>query len=283
MFYEPMLPVSCEAAFDDERYVFEPKIDGHRLALSMMSGVVNLYTKFRTNVTERYPELHHVPVDSRHVVLDGEVAYYNPDTGAFEFEAVMERFRLTKPARIRDGAKRLPLRYYVFDILSYDGEDVRRWPLAERQQLLSEVLTENKSYRRVLSVERTGKDLFEAVRQRGLEGVVGKRKDSLYLGRRSDDWLTVPNYQFAEVSIAAYRKSRFGWLVHMGGKPVGVVEQSVPPEIRSAFMAAARGLVLSEDRHYVYLQPQLRARIRYRSRYKSGMLRSPQFVDFLSS
>ena len=281
MFYEPMLLETSEVAFDDERYVFEPKIDGHRLELSMINGKVNLYTRFRTNVTERYPELHHVPVDSPHVVLDGEVAYLNPDTGDFELESVMQRFRLTKPARIRDGMKRLPLRYFVFDILSYDGEDIRHWPLHERKALLNDVLTENATYSRVMSVERTGKALFDVVKQRRLEGIVCKRKDSPYLGRRSTHWLKVINYQYANVTIVGYRKSQFGWLVHYNGKPVGVVEHGVPPHQRAHFYEAAKKLVTSEDRNYTYLEPVLQARVRYLNVYKSGMLRSPEFVRFV--
>ncbi|WP_185602272.1 ATP-dependent DNA ligase [Paenibacillus sp. 598K] len=283
MFYEPMLPEAGEAAFDSGRYLFEPKIDGHRMLLSMINGKVNLYTRFRTNITERYPELLRVPVDSPHVVLDGEAAYLNPETGDFERESVMERLRLLKPARIRDGARRLPVRYFVFDILSYDGEDVRHWPLDERKALLNDVLEENESYSRVLSVEGTGKGLFEAVRQRRLEGLVAKRKDSLYTGGGSDDWLKIINYLHADVTVVGYRKSQFGWLIHMNGKPAGVLEQGVPLAVRRSFQTEIRDLIIGEDRDYVYLKPAVQARIRFLNRYKSGTLRAPEFIRFLPS
>lgn len=283
MFYEPMLPGAGEAAFDSGRYLFEPKIDGHRMLLSMINGKVNLYTRFRTNITERYPELLRVPVDSPHVVLDGEAAYLNPETGDFERESVIERLRLLKPARIRDGARRLPLRYFVFDILSYDGEDVRHWPLDERKALLNDVLEENETYSRVLSVERTGKALFEAVRQRRLEGLVAKRKDSLYTGGGSDDWLKIINYQHADVMVVGYRKSQFGWIIHLNGKPAGVLEQGVPLAVRRSFQAEIQDLIIGEDRDYVYLKPAVQARIRFLNRYKSGMLRAPEFIRFLPS
>jgi DNA ligase-1 len=71
-------------------------------------------------------------IDRRRVVLDGEVAYVNPETGAVEFETVMDRFMMRKEERIRAGTARLPVHYFIFAVLKYDGQDVRSWPLTDR-------------------------------------------------------------------------------------------------------------------------------------------------------
>lgn len=281
MFIQPMLLEKIEKPFDDARYIFEPKIDGHRLLLTLTNGVVQLYTRHGNDVTKQYPELHNVPVNCPDIVLDGEVAYTNPTTGAIEFETVMERFRLNKAPKIREAMKRLPVQYYVFDVLSVNNKDVRGKTFLERRSILNEVLTENNYYRKVLQVDGTGVALFETIKDHQLEGIVAKRKDSRYVSRRSSNWQKIINYQYAEVVIAGYRKNQFGWLAHYEGQSVGIIELAVPTAHKKAFFNVAKSIVTGEDRDYVYLQPQIKAKVRFRNWYKSGMLRTPEFVDFV--
>ncbi|TCM89619.1 DNA ligase-1 [Paenibacillus sp. BK033] len=281
MFMAPMLLEKREQPFEDERFIFEPKIDGHRLILSYSDGSVRLYTRHNNEVTRQYPELHDVPIDADEAVLDGEVAYVNPQTGAVEFETVMERFMMTKPQRINDGRTRLPVHFFAFDILRYNGEDVRNQPLTERKALLDAILTNTAHFSRVLSVDGSGIALFNTIKERKLEGIVAKRKDSVYVGRRSDNWLKVINYEYADVHIAGYRKDNFGWLAHYNGRPAGIIELAVPAAHRKAFYGVAQSIVTGEDHEYVYVQPRIKARVRFRNWTKKGYLRTPEFVSFV--
>lgn len=282
MFIEPMLLGKREDPFDDDRYVFQPKIDGHRLILSRTAGHIWLYTRHNNEVTRQYPELHNVPVDGGvDVVLDGEVARLD-DTGWIDFEAIMERFRLTKQARINAAAITMPVHFYVFDILRYNGEDVRNWPLTDRLSLLSRILTPNEYYSNVLTVPGAGKTLFDTIKAHRLEGIVAKRSDSAYVGRRSDNWLKIINYEYADVHIAGWRKGDFGWLANLNGKPAGIIELAVPPAHKKAFYNVAKSIITGEDRKFVYVQPLIKALVRFRNYYKSGMLRTPEFVSFVS-
>lgn len=79
-FISPMLLEQAESPFSDGRYVFEPKIDGHRLLLSRSNGGTRLYTRHNNDVTSIYPELISNGPD---IVLDGEIAVMDPDTGRF--------------------------------------------------------------------------------------------------------------------------------------------------------------------------------------------------------
>ncbi|MFD0717278.1 ATP-dependent DNA ligase [Paenibacillus sp. GCM10027626] len=279
MFLEPMLLGKREEPFNDDRYIYQPKIDGHRLILSRIGDVVRLYTRNQNDVTARYPELHNVPVDAADVILDGEVARVD-ESGWVDFELIMERFRITKEPWIREAARTRPVTYFVFDVLHYNGEDVRRWPLVERQALLTRILTPNLHFSPVLSVEGNGTDLFDVIKTHNLEGIDAKRKDSVYVGRRSANWLKIINYQYAEVHIAGYRKGEFGWLAHIDGKPAGIIE-AMSAVHRKELYSAAKSLVTGEDRNFVYLQPAIKARVRFRNYYKSGMLRMPEFVEFV--
>jgi DNA ligase 1 len=169
MFLPPMLLEKTEEPFDDERYLFEPKIDGHRLILSMENGIVRLFTRHNNEVTTQYPELHNVPIeDNSDVVLDGEVACINPEKGSIDFEMVMERFMKKKPMSIMEAVVRQPVHFFVFDILRYKGEDLRGLPLIERKILLEQVLSANNFISPLMRVESTGVSLFEAIRHLNL-------------------------------------------------------------------------------------------------------------------
>jgi DNA ligase-1 len=282
MFLKPMLLEKRETPFDDERYLYEPKIDGHRLILSMEAGKVRLFTRHNNDVTRQYPELHDVPiVDSSDVVLDGEVACINPDTGRIEFELVMERFMKKKPLSIQQAMIRQPVHYYVFDVLWYKGRDLRPLPLLERKKILQKVLSANQFISPVLSVLGTGIALFDAIKEKKLEGIVAKRKTSHYIGRRDVNWIKIINYTYEIVQIAGYRKNLFGWLVQHEGRPVGIIELAVPSTHKRAFYGITKQLVNGEDRDYVYLEPRINTRVRFRNWTRAGMLRSPEFVDFV--
>jgi len=275
-----MLLAKREKPFDDERYIFEPKIDGHRLLLLRSGGKVQLFTRHENDVTRQYPELHNVPVNCGDVVLDGELAYMDPETGDICFETTMKRFHMKGP-KIQQGVLQFPVRFFVFDVLSVNGKDVRGLPLMERKAILDHIFVENDYYKRVLHVGGRGTALFNIIEQRGLEGIVAKLKDSKYVGRRSDAWLKMINYTYAEVKLTGYRKAEFGLLANYNGRPAGIIELAVPAEHRKAFYAVAKTIVTSEDKNFVYIQPLIRAKVRFRNWYKSGLLRSPEFVDFV--
>ncbi|OKP92272.1 hypothetical protein A3842_02550 [Paenibacillus sp. P3E] len=78
MFISPMLLQTAAGPFSNSNYIFEPKIDGHRLIYSQQDGKVRLYTRHNHECTRQYPELQ-IPL-SDDVILDGEVACVDPAT-----------------------------------------------------------------------------------------------------------------------------------------------------------------------------------------------------------
>lgn len=270
-FISPMLLEHTDKPFSDGRYIFEPKIDGHRLLLSRKNGVTRLYTRHHNDVTAKYPEL---ITDGPDIVLDGEIAVMDPDTGIPDFELTMQRFQAKK--------SRLPVSYVVFDILRYDGTDLRNLPLLERKTVLDRAITDTPTISKIAYIDGRGEDLYDLIVSRNMEGVVAKRKDGHYHpGKRTADFVKIINYSYADVSIAGYRKGDFGWLAHYKGRPVGVIELGVPPAHKQAFYGVVKPLITGEDRDFVYIQPQIKAQVKFRNWTSSGMLRSPVFVDFI--
>lgn len=282
MFISPMLLTKREEPFDDPRYLYEPKIDGHRLLLSVQNGRPTLHTRHETLCTAQYPELHDVPLaDVSDAVLDGEVARVDPVTGAVDFESLMERFQLKQQRKIQEAAASWPVHFFVFDILRYKGEDLRAWPLTRRKELLRHVLRSNAYYSNVINVEGTGTALFDVIKARQLEGIVAKRSNSIYVGRRDPRWIKIINYTYAEVAISGYRRSEFGWLAQHEGRPAGIIEFAVPAAHKKAFYGVAKQLVTGENRDFIYLEPRIRAQVRFRNWTRRGMLRVPEFVKFI--
>ncbi|MDY7993364.1 hypothetical protein UY286_21600 [Paenibacillus polymyxa] len=135
MFISPMLLATSDTAFSDPQYIFEPKIDGHRLIFSQQNGTIRLYTRHNNDCTRQYPELL-LPFDDD-IVLDGEVACYDPTTGLVDFESIMTRFKAKKSDKIQQFTGTLPVTFVIFDVLHYKGQDLQQLPLMQRKELLA--------------------------------------------------------------------------------------------------------------------------------------------------
>ncbi len=137
LFIPPMLLETSQAPFFHPDYIFEPKIDGHRLILSRQEGVTRLYTRHNNDCTMQYPELFDLAEDD--IILDGEVACVDRLSGSIDFESVMERFSARNVDKVLRLTATMPANYIVFDLLRYNGQDLRGWPLMQRKQLLPSI------------------------------------------------------------------------------------------------------------------------------------------------
>lgn len=287
MFIDPMLLTTATGAFSDSRFIFEPKIDGHRLIFSQQNGVVRLYTRHNNDCTRQYPEISGAlfPHD---IVLDGEIACVNPMTGNSDFEAVMTRFQAKKVDKISALSVSKSATFVIFDVLQYNGHDLRRQSLMERKEILAQIPLPSDSFGIVPFIVGAGEALFDQIQSRSMEGVVGKRKDSKYeTGRRSDNWRKVINWSYADVFITGYRKEEFGWLAAVPAldnakmRPAGIIELGANPTHKKAFYNVVKPLITGEDRNFVYVEPRIRALVKMRNWTRSGLLRSPVFINFI--
>ena len=102
------------------------------------------------------------------------------------------------------GDRSIPIVYYAFDLLYLDDFDLRRTPLERRKQLLQEHLTAGEIVRFSDHYLEKGIALFEAARQKGLEGIVAKKRASFYAETRSHDWLKIKITQRQECVVGGY-------------------------------------------------------------------------------
>lgn len=284
MFISPMLLETSEKAFSDDRFIFEPKFDGHRAILSCIDGQPHIYTRHNNECTRQYPELTFAPF-TEDMILDGEIVCID-QSGSVNFEDVMTRFQARRSDSIKRLLDKMPVTFVVFDILMYKGENLRGLPLMQRKEILASAsLPENKHITICPFIDTAGEALFADICMRSLEGIVCKRKDSTYVSRRSDAWLKIINWTYVDIWLTGYRKEEFGWLAAVDSgngrmRPVGVIELGVTPIHKKAFYGVKDSIVINEDKNNVYIQPVLRAKVKTRNWTKAGLLRSPVFVDF---
>ncbi|MGM1023397.1 MAG: ATP-dependent DNA ligase [Bacillota bacterium] len=285
MFISPMLLETANGPFSDSRYIFEPKIDGHRLVYSQQDGIVRLYTRHNNDCTRQYPEISSAmfPHD---IILDGEIACADPVTGISDFEAVMSRFSAKKSNKIRSLSVVHPATFVIFDILRYKGKDVCSLPLTERKDILAGLPMPSASFGVIPYVESDGVALFDQIQELRMEGIVAKRRESRYVSRRSQSWQKVINWTYTDVLITGYRKSDFGWLAGVVDergrlRPAGIIEHGANPTHKKAFYGVSKPLITDEDRDFVYMEPKIRARVKIRNWTKAGLLRSPVFTEFI--
>jgi bifunctional non-homologous end joining protein LigD len=188
---QPMLATPGREPFDDPAWLFEIKWDGVRTLATLGEGRTRLVSRRGRDVTEQYPELAdmHELLAGENALVDGEIVALDA-TGRPSFERLQQRFAVARPSRALLAS--VPVSFIAFDLLWLDGESLLERPLEDRLEALRRVLVPGPRVQRSVAIEGRGRALFEEARARGLEGVVAKRKGSLYRpGRRTKDWIKV--------------------------------------------------------------------------------------------
>jgi bifunctional non-homologous end joining protein LigD len=221
---ESMLATPVEKPFDSPDWLFEIKWDGYRATAFIDDGQVRLVSRNQNNLSKQFTELAALPnfVNARRAILDGEIVALDEE-GRPSFSLMQQRTGF-RPGNVR-GARRegVAVLYYAFDLLYLDDFDLRRVALEQRKQLLRERLTDSEIVRFSDHVAEKGLLLFQAAKEKGLEGIVGKRRASGYEGTRSRDWLKVKITQRQECVIGGYTDPE-GSREHLGSLVLGLYE-----------------------------------------------------------
>ncbi|MFI5113675.1 MAG: non-homologous end-joining DNA ligase [Terriglobales bacterium] len=315
----PMLATAAAKPFDDPNWWFEIKWDGYRAVAFIEDGRVRLVSRNQNDLSAQFPELRDLPrfVKAQRAVLDGEIVALD-DEGRPSFSLMQQRtgFRPGKrrlpgrepgsPARpllAGRGGEGVPVVYYAFDLIYLDGYDLRRVPLDQRKQLLETVIENSNVIHFSDHYPEKGIALFEAARQRGLEGIVAKKRSSTYEEKRSSEWLKIKITASQECVIGGYTdpegsREHFGALVlglydkqgrliHVGQAGTGFDERSLqeifdrlrPLETkRDPFLGEVAAL-----RQVHFVRPELVAEIKFsewtHETAEGGMkLRAPVFM-----
>ena len=285
---KPMLLTEDHTPTDSSDYICELKLDGIR-CLAYLSDHTDLRNKRDIPLIAAFPELSSIHTKARgKCILDGELIIPSSD-GSPDFETMQARSMLTDPVRIRLASIINPAAFVAFDILYRDGNKLMHLPLMERKRLLSDVVSE--SSRLALSrMFDNSSALFELTVRQGLEGIVQKRKNSLYHpGKRSRDWIKLKNLIDEDFVACGYmQKGDLCTLIlgqYEGGTLIfcGHVTLSVSPQQAARFPTTDQCSLspapsgCAHARCYSSLQV---CTVRYMERTSRGNMRQPRLKCF---
>lgn len=184
---DPELATLTTERFSDPGWMYERKFDGERCLAYRTGGSVALMTRNALDVSATYPEVRDALVaqGSSDFVVDGEVVAFDGDSTSFGL--LQQRLGIHSPAP--ELIALVPVVYYVFDVLSADGQDTRPLPLRERKPMLRDLLAFDDPVRYAEHRDGNGEPFWEQACARGWEGLIAKRASARYRAGRSKDWL----------------------------------------------------------------------------------------------
>jgi len=220
-----MLATPIDKPFDGDDWLFEIKWDGYRAVAFIENNKARLVSRNQNELTGRYPELKDLPqfIKAKTAILDGEVVALD-EQGRPSFSLMQQRTGFRPGGRRATPQAGVPVLYYAFDLLYLDGYDLRRLPLEERKKKLASVILPGDSLRFSDHYEGEGKALFELAREKGLEGILAKKRDSAYQERRSSDWLKIKIRHELECVIGGYTEPE-GSRAHFGSIVLGLYDK----------------------------------------------------------
>jgi bifunctional non-homologous end joining protein LigD len=294
-----MLASLAGGPFSRADWIFEPKLDGYRIIASVRDGKATMLTRNGNDVTDKYkiivPELSRQPASE--LVLDGEIIATD-EKGKQCFQCLQNYLRSAgRHDSVIDSA--FSLIYYVFDILYLDGYDLRGASLRHRKELLKQVLRPGQQVRLIEYFEKDGETVYKAAVENGLEGVVAKKLNSIYVsGKRSLDWLKVKATLSDEFVIGGYSQTekraatfsslllgyydKKGNLVYAGHVGTGFDERALEEMKRKLDALRTRESPFIEapppGAPTTWVRPELVAEVKFAEWTKDGRLRTPVFL-----
>jgi bifunctional non-homologous end joining protein LigD len=285
--WPPMLATLVDAAPPDEAdWVSELKYDGFRVLSAVSGGKVAMWSRNQLDLSERFPEI--ARALSRLVVgeavLDGEAVVLD--------EAGVSRFQ-----RLQQSGESV---LYAFDLLWLDGKDLRDRPLEERRDLLASLLSNAPPPLRLAErIDGGPTEAAATAKAHDYEGIIAKRRGSVYEPRRSKSWLKLKVQNVQELAVIGYTPSKGPASTSgaIGALLLGVVEGGklvFAGKVGTGFSNQQRAELyrtLAHDRveapqaadaprlkAATWVEPRLVAQVRFTEWTADGKLRHPAFL-----
>ncbi len=306
---EPMHATLTEAPFSAPDWYFEPKMDGVRAIVFINGTSVRIISRSGLDATRQYPTIvgEMAEQTERRLVLDGEIVALN-EKGVPSFQTIQQRLNLQRDSDIRKMDEQIPVYFYAFDILYAGGYDLRGAPLSDRKALLKQLVVSTDHIHLLEHFEEDGVAAYDGAISAGLEGVMAKKRDSVYeSGRRSKAWLKVKGTQEDEFVVGGYsggtggRAKTFGSLlvgqyddegrlVYAGNVGTGFDDRTLAAllkRLESLKTDASPFDVMTpvtsrfgrpKDVPITWVTPELVARVKFAEWTNDGHLRAPSFL-----
>jgi bifunctional non-homologous end joining protein LigD len=213
-FVAPMQASSVKKPFDSPDWIFETKLDGFRaIAVIDSTGKARLWSRNRLPLEQKFPTVRDAveELNLRSNILDGEIV-------ALDEEGI-PRFQLLQKWQKRPTA---PVVYVLFDLLWDNGRDLTGKTVVQRRERLQKIITPLDGIQVGGYLEKRGVELFRLAKEKGLEGIIAKRKTSIYQpGKRSADWLKIKSRPQQEFVVCGFTEGKGSRLKSFGALLLG--------------------------------------------------------------
>lgn len=200
--WRPQAATLAESAFDHDDWIFETKFDGYRALAQIENGSVKLISRNGLPFDSKYPEIVETLQNiTQNLILDGEIVVED-SSGKSHFQWLQH---------LEDKPKTGKLKFYVFDILYFQGYDLRGLELTQRKKILKALLPKLKNIVYTDHIFKTGIQAFADIKKTGGEGIIAKKATSKYHnGKRSKDWLKIKTDKQQEMVIGGFTDPKGG-------------------------------------------------------------------------
>ncbi len=221
----PMLATPGSLPVDDAGWAYEIKWDGVRAISFIEGGRLRMLSRNDKDLTTSFPEFRELGefLGSRPCVLDGEIVVLGED-GIPDFGRLQHRLHLASANAVKKQSAESPATYVLFDVLHLDGHALFARSYDERRAQLEKLGLSGASFVTADSFRDVkGRDILEATREAGLEGVIAKQRGAPYVeGKRSDAWIKIKNVRTQEVVIGGWTDGAGNRAGSMGALLLGV-------------------------------------------------------------
>ncbi|AZV17855.1 MAG: ATP-dependent DNA ligase [Mesorhizobium sp.] len=221
-FIKPMEPELVDTPPQGDEWLHEIKFDGYRTQIIKDENGIRLFTKNGYDWTGRYIELagEAEAIEAESFIIDGETITVD-EAGRSDFHALQSAVTRRKPSR--------DLYLVAFDLLHLNGHDLRNMPVEDRREILQALIPAVGRIQVSKAMPGTGDAVYHLVDRAGLEGMVSKRKDSVYRSGPTMNWRKIKCYAEKEMDIIGVQRE--------AGKPAMVLMADKGRYAGGAFVA----------------------------------------------
>jgi DNA ligase D-like protein (predicted ligase) len=227
-FIPPLLPTLVDKPPEGDGWIHEVKFDGYRSQIVRDKNGVRIFTRRGLDWTAKYRDLVKAAgeLNAESAIVDGEIVVLD--------EAGHSDFGQLRKAITR---RQHDLYFVAFDLLHLNGHDLRDMPLIDRRDILEALVPAGQRIQFSQALPGDAKSIFHLIDQAGLEGMVSKRKDSVYRSGNSTAWLKIKSYAVDEYDLLGVErepgKPAFALMAERGtGRYVGAAFITLNREMR---------------------------------------------------